>query len=857
VPEAAQPAAPRLRFSLAPKASRLLRARDRLRDYLTLHCSDQKTIDDVVLAIEEACTNAIRHSGSSWEIEIRLSFEGDDLHALVKDQGHGFDIAAFDPQKLPDVMATGGRGLFLIAHLMDEMELSRDGGLEVCMVKKAVARCEAPGLESGLGEINAAPQLVHRQARLRSMLEEIDEAFIALDWEYRYVHANEAALRMAGKSRAELLGRKPWDIWATYADTPAGEAIRAAMELGRPSVVEYQAVASGAWLEARVYPTSAGISAYFREISERKRVEDERQRLLERSQAQAQELQAQSEALRAQTKELAERVRFAEALNRISHLVHSSLEFDKILQRSLDEAVSALHSDAGLIELREEGAWVVRSQCGSGPIDLGMRLTDAQSPIAMRALRSREAVAVGDLSTDPDAAAGFLGGHGSILCVPLIIREEVIGALLFHGRDSRVFRTSEIDFARTLSATVSLALANLQIYERDSQAARLGTALTGGSLVRATRRLRAHPWLVLLITLLIQAAYLVPLGTIGQTRNILGIPGSLLAATAVVAGTLAGPLIGTLVAALGGGLFFVTVAQLGTRSSLIAVAISTVMWMGAGLLSGLLARGLREQAQRRLRTSVALAKAETARQEQLVDLSNLQRVASTLQEHFLHPLPTIDGLELAALSLPAARGELIGGDFHDVFVLPDGMVCALIGDVMGKGIAAAGMTETVRSAVRTLALISSSPAYILANVNRLLLHEGEHQQLVTVLLVMLDPENGRGFLASAGHPPAVYLCDLGRRLIEPAYGLPLGALEQSFVATGFALASGEALVLYTDGLTEARRGGELFGEARLLRVLAGAHDGDPQHLVEHMQKAVVDYAGELKDDLQILVLRRT
>jgi sigma-B regulation protein RsbU (phosphoserine phosphatase) len=123
--------------------------------------------------------------------------------------------------------------------------------------------------------------------------------------------------------------------------------------------------------------------------------------------------------------------------------------------------------------------------------------------------------------------------------------------------------------------------------------------------------------------------------------------------------------------------------------------------------------------------------------------------------------------------------------------------------------------------------------------------------------VMLDPRNGQGTLASAGHPPAVHLCDVGHRLIEPDYGLPLGALEQSFTATGFALAPGEALVLYTDGLTEARHSGGLFGEKRLLGVLGGAQNRDPEHLIECLREAVVSYAGELKDDLQIMALRRT
>jgi serine phosphatase RsbU (regulator of sigma subunit) len=223
----------------------------------------------------------------------------------------------------------------------------------------------------------------------------------------------------------------------------------------------------------------------------------------------------------------------------------------------------------------------------------------------------------------------------------------------------------------------------------------------------------------------------------------------------------------------------------------------------------------------------------------------------------VHPLPVVAGLDLAALSLPAGREELIGGDFSDVLARPDGTVVALIGDVTGKGIPAAGFTETVRAAVRVLALISPSPEYILGNVNRLLLHEGEHQQLATALLVVFDPRSGQGTMASAGHPPAVHLSQSACRTIELSYGLPLGVLEQGYTATGFTLAPGEALVLYTDGVTEARRAGELFGEKRLLEVLGAAPDRGPRQLIERLRAAVIDYADELKDDLQILALRRT
>ncbi len=234
----------------------------------------------------------------------------------------------------------------------------------------------------------------------------------------------------------------------------------------------------------------------------------------------------------------------------------------------------------------------------------------------------------------------------------------------------------------------------------------------------------------------------------------------------------------------------------------------------------------------------------------------LQRIATTLQENLVHPLPTIAGLELACLSLPAHRPELLGGDFHDVFWVADDRVVVLIGDVMGKGVKAAGLTETVHSAVRALALVTASPAKVLRHVNRLLLAE-EYEQFVSALVLLLDPTTGCCRLASAGHPPPVVVSDGEAHLLEPRYGPPLGTFESSYAAREFDLAIDETLVLYTDGLTEARGNGELFGEERLLNALRGARDRHPQALVEHLRTAVLAYAGTLRDDLEILALRRT
>jgi sigma-B regulation protein RsbU (phosphoserine phosphatase) len=230
-----------------------------------------------------------------------------------------------------------------------------------------------------------------------------------------------------------------------------------------------------------------------------------------------------------------------------------------------------------------------------------------------------------------------------------------------------------------------------------------------------------------------------------------------------------------------------------------------------------------------------------------------RRVALTLQQHFVHPLPDVEGVELAAVSEAASEAGLIGGDFHDVFLLPEGRIVVLLGDVEGKGVAAAGLTETVRSAVRALSLVSSAPAEILDLVNRLLLAEPSEQH-VTALLAVVDPASGAGTFASAAHPAPLHLSPDGCEYLEPVYGLPLGTFDLPYEEQPLRLASGDTLLLYTDGLTEARRRGQFFGPERLLSEARRSSMRPPLELVKGLKESVTAFADEVRDDIEILAL---
>ena len=233
-----------------------------------------------------------------------------------------------------------------------------------------------------------------------------------------------------------------------------------------------------------------------------------------------------------------------------------------------------------------------------------------------------------------------------------------------------------------------------------------------------------------------------------------------------------------------------------------------------------------------------------------------RRIATTLQENLLHPLPEVAGLEVATTSAAASDVELIGGDFSDVFMLADGRALIVIGDVAGKGIRAAGLTETVRSTMRAFATIDAAPAFILRKTNELLLWQNDpNAPHVTALVCVVDPGTGHINLGSAGHPPPVHLSPFSCELPEIPFGPPLGAFPADYQPAHLTLTPDDYLVLYTDGVTEARGESELFGEDRLVEAVQHLRGSSAEGMAQGIAEAALGFGGKLRDDLQVVVAR--
>jgi sigma-B regulation protein RsbU (phosphoserine phosphatase) len=237
-----------------------------------------------------------------------------------------------------------------------------------------------------------------------------------------------------------------------------------------------------------------------------------------------------------------------------------------------------------------------------------------------------------------------------------------------------------------------------------------------------------------------------------------------------------------------------------------------------------------------------------------------ERMARSLQQSLLPPtLPEIPGAEIASLYRPAAEGE-VGGDFYDAFEIGAGAHALVIGDVSGKGAEAAAVTALARHTIRTAFLSSSSPADVLGTLNRAMflgLRGSAPKHYCTVLVATLR-STGAGFelaIAAAGHPPALLLRGRIAAELDGAGGPPVGWHDDAqFTATTTQLDGGDAVVLYTDGLSEARTGGALLGVEGIGAALAGGHGDGARALAERLEAVLRADGVEVRDDAAALVL---
>ena len=239
-------------------------------------------------------------------------------------------------------------------------------------------------------------------------------------------------------------------------------------------------------------------------------------------------------------------------------------------------------------------------------------------------------------------------------------------------------------------------------------------------------------------------------------------------------------------------------------------------------------------------------------------VSVLREAVTSLQAAVLPAsFPSLPGLDAGALYRSASEVAQVGGDFYDLFALEGGRVGAVIGDVCGKGVAAARHTVRLRYELRTLLEEGRPPGRVLTAFNRRVQEEFVDDEYATLALLVLDPATGAATWSSAGHPPPL-LTGTTPRALAFAGSLPVGLFgDATYQTARFTLPPGRCVVLYTDGVVEARNpDGQEFG-IEGLEAAAPAVAASAAAVAEVVLKQVLSHSGgHLDDDAAVLVLRR-
>jgi serine phosphatase RsbU (regulator of sigma subunit) len=248
------------------------------------------------------------------------------------------------------------------------------------------------------------------------------------------------------------------------------------------------------------------------------------------------------------------------------------------------------------------------------------------------------------------------------------------------------------------------------------------------------------------------------------------------------------------------------------------------------------------------------------------------RVATALSESLLPPLlPTIPGLDAAARYRPSGgthsgaerggRGNVVGGDFYDLFEVGDGRFGFVLGDVSGVGPEAAALTGVARYTVRAVAAPGEGPCTVLTRLNEALLRLGS-ERFLTAVYATLEPKVDGAVpvvVCSGGHPPGVILRDDETiECLDKTNGTLLGVFPSVNLSDQpVVLHPGDALVFVTDGVLEARDDdGQQFGQERLEALLATCAGRSAEGIARRIERSVLDHRGDrADDDMAIVVLR--
>jgi serine phosphatase RsbU (regulator of sigma subunit) len=241
-------------------------------------------------------------------------------------------------------------------------------------------------------------------------------------------------------------------------------------------------------------------------------------------------------------------------------------------------------------------------------------------------------------------------------------------------------------------------------------------------------------------------------------------------------------------------------------------------------------------------------------------LAAKQATVDTLMAGFQRvDFPVVAGLTFDVLYQPAATIEQLGGDWYDIFMLPDGRIAFTLGDVCGRGLAAAVKMGQARQAIKVAASLQTNdpmPIAVLEQTNKVIFLNDHHVEFTTAIYGVIDPAQRKVTYASAGHHPPILAQAGAAPVVMPNHGFPLGVeanMPDLIREHEFTYNSGMMLVLYTDGLIEFNHDVEV-GEARLLIAIRAALDSAAPEPARFIVESVLQEEQANPDDVAVMTI---
>jgi serine phosphatase RsbU (regulator of sigma subunit) len=575
----------------------------------------------------------------------------------------------------------------------------------------------------------------------------------------------------------------------------------------------------------------------------------------------------------------------------------AELSVSHTLETAVERVAELLNVDRVAVYLRGGAEGELEAAASRGLAGPHARVADRLLDVALGPSRERAVLEVPEMERDPRLAAVAVvareTGIGSALAVPLVARGDVVGLLAVYPADRAAAGEHETALLAALAGQLAVAVQNAQLHE---QATRLGEEREAALAAEreAARRIRAlyevsrsfaqslrldetldalartvvdvldidaavvrmpderREQLVSRAIHVRDAPFAEPVATIlGQPvpfgqRNVQRLFRERRAFRLGPGRNRGEQYLPALVPFL----------EKGWTAAIVPVALPTEVVASLGLFSF---RPGNPISQETVEAATALAGQAALAIDNARLYQQQKQFADTMQRSLLpRSRPEVDGLEVGEVYEPSARMD-VGGDVYDFLALEDGRLAVVLGDVTGHGVDATADMAMAKFVFRSLAREHPEPSDFLAAANDVICSEIGPGKFISMSYVVVDGRRGLVVGASAGHPaPRIVLPDRSTWPLE-AHGLVLGIdSDQEYAESRAELPQGASLVLYTDGVIEARRDGELYGDDRLDALLAERHELPASTLAAAVAEDAREFAGgDLSDDLAVVVIRKT